>query len=406
MTQLTCDALVIGAGAAGATVAATLAEGGFGSVVLVEKGPYYDASFFNQRELDMSILRADRGRRTTADGAYPVQSGECVGGGTTVNFALCFDPVPAVWRRWRDEFGVAGFSLDERAADYGIPGLNLAAAVRDVRRRIDVRPVPATAVNENNRLFARGAAALDIEVKPFELNMRGCIGCGFCGQGCAYDAKRGTLVTYVPDALARGVRLVHHCEVERLVFTAGPHGVRAAGARGTVRTTVSGSRANMVEAGPIAIEARIVVLAAGAAASPALLQRSASPIRTTWSDAAWFSIRAFPSAASSITWSTVTAESRAHTTAMRSARLTVMCWSVSLTSRSISHSRSRGLLTSIGRSCTRSGRLQASELCSSTHLRPTTVSCGTPRQSDSRCNTYFQLPTRHDFGAVPKRRFA
>ena len=277
MTRLSCDALVIGSGAAGATLAATLAEHHFGRVVLVEKGPHYDKSFFDQRELDMSVLRAERGRRTTADGAYPVQSGECVGGGTTVNFALCFDPVPAVWRRWRDEFGVAEFSLDEHAADYGIPGLNLAAATRDVRRRIDVHPVPPAAVNENNRLFARGAAALGIGVKPFDLNMRGCIGCGFCGQGCAYDAKRGTLVTYVPEALARGVTLVHHCDVEQLNFTQEGGELRVRGARGTVRPTVPGSLANAVSPGPLSIDARIVVVAAGAAASPALLQRSGYP---------------------------------------------------------------------------------------------------------------------------------
>jgi choline dehydrogenase-like flavoprotein len=277
MTHLRADVLIIGAGAAGATLAATLAERGFGRIILVEKGPHYGAAFFNQRELDMSVLRAESGRRTTADGAYPVQSGECVGGGTTVNFALSFDPVESVWRRWRDEHGVTGFSFDAAAADYGVPGLNLASAVADVRKRINVAPVAAGAVNENNRLFKAGADALGIPVRTFELNMDGCIGCGFCGQGCAYDAKRGTLVTYVPDALSRGVMLVHHCDIDALTLADGPQGPQAKGATGTVRANVPGSKPNSVPAGPISIDARIVIVASGAVGTPVLLQRSHVP---------------------------------------------------------------------------------------------------------------------------------
>lgn len=272
MTSIDCDVLVVGSGAAGATVAARLAELTNLRIVMAEKGPYYDRSFFNQRELDMSVLRAENGRRTTEDGAFPVQSGECVGGGTTVNFALCFDPIPSVWNRWRNERFLDGFSFDANAADYGIPGLNMPAALAEVRRRIDVHEASDDQINDNNRLFAEGAQRLGIEVKRFELNMRGCIGCGFCGQGCAYDAKRATLVTYVPDALARGVRLIHHCDIERIVLST--DGSRAVGAIASVRPTVPGSRPNDADPGPLAIRAKLVVLAAGAVGTPAILQRS------------------------------------------------------------------------------------------------------------------------------------
>lgn len=208
VTKLTCDVLIVGSGAAGATLAATIAEYSSLSVILVERGGYYGSEYFNQRELDMMTLLADRGARSTIDGAIPVAGGECVGGGTTVNYALCFDPIPAVWQMWREEYGLQGFSFDHSASDYGLSGLNLAAAVSDVRSRCNVH-VPSNAeVNDNNHIFAEGCKHLGVSVRKFELNMRGCIGCGFCGQGCAYDAKLGTMVTYLQDALNRGVHLI------------------------------------------------------------------------------------------------------------------------------------------------------------------------------------------------------
>jgi choline dehydrogenase-like flavoprotein len=276
MTSLNCNVVVIGSGAAGATFAATLAERGVKDIVLLEKGAHYDKTFFNQNELDMSVLKADRGARLTANGAIPVQSGECVGGGTTINYALCFDPVAAVWQRWRHEYGVEEFSFSETASDYGIPGLNMASALRDVRRRANIG-LPVRPPNDNNRLFRSGAERRGIAVKPFELNMEGCVGCGFCGSGCAYDAKRGTLVTYVPDALGLGVRLIHHCDVENLLIESDAGSPAIAGVTATVRPTVRGSLPNSVPAGPLAVRARLVVLAAGAAASPAILQNSGVP---------------------------------------------------------------------------------------------------------------------------------
>src|SRR4051812_3273588 len=93
------DIVIIGSGAAGATLAATLAEQTTKRIVLLERGGHFGREFFNQREWDMAqALYAGQGTRTTEDGAIPVRGGECVGGGTTVNVALSFDPVARVWK--------------------------------------------------------------------------------------------------------------------------------------------------------------------------------------------------------------------------------------------------------------------------------------------------------------------
>ena len=277
MTKISCDVLIVGSGAAGATLAATIAEYSPASVVLVERGGYYGAEFFNQRELDMMALLAENGARATVDGAIPVAGGQCVGGGTTVNYALSFEPIPAVWQTWRDRYGLQGFSLDPSSSDYGIKGLNLALAVSDVRSRCNIHEPTDSEINDNNRLFAEGCGRLGVSVRKFQLNMRGCIGCGFCGQGCAYDAKLGTMVTFLHDALRRGVRLIHNCTIDAIHLERTSSGFQAVGARGAVSATPAGSRPNSVPSGPIDIDAKLVIVSSGAIESPALLQRSQIP---------------------------------------------------------------------------------------------------------------------------------
>jgi choline dehydrogenase-like flavoprotein len=273
VNALSCDVLIIGSGAAGGVLAATLSELTTKKIILVEKGGWFAADFFDQREWDMRVLYADDGAQSTADGAIPVRGGECVGGGTTVNYALCFDPVERVWSGWRRSAGLTGFSFDASAADYGVPHLNMPTALREVRERINVHRAVDEEVNDNNRVLESGCAALGIPTQRFELNMRGCVRSGYCGEGCAYDAKQGTMITYVADAIARGVQLVHHCDIEHLLFTRGG----AVGAEGRVHPTRKGSRPNTVSPGRLRIAAKLVILAGGAIATPALLQRSGHP---------------------------------------------------------------------------------------------------------------------------------
>ncbi len=225
----------------------------------------------------MMTLLAENGARSTADGAIPVAGGECVGGGTTVNYALSFDPIPAVWRGWRQQYGLKGFSFDATSNDYGVSGLNLPAVLRDVRTRCSVHEPADAEVNDNNWLFAEGCRRLGVSARKFELNMRGCIGCGFCGQGCAYDAKRGTMVTYLQDALQKGVRLIHHCSIDEVRLVRSQRGMHAVGASGAVTPTKPGSRSNTTAPGPVTIQANLVIVSAGAIESPALLQRSRVP---------------------------------------------------------------------------------------------------------------------------------
>ena len=68
MSRLEADVLVIGSGAAGGVLAATLAEKTSKRIVLVEKGGHFGKEFFDQREWDMRVLYAEEGARATAEG--------------------------------------------------------------------------------------------------------------------------------------------------------------------------------------------------------------------------------------------------------------------------------------------------------------------------------------------------
>jgi choline dehydrogenase-like flavoprotein len=278
MRTLDADVLIIGSGAGGGVLAGTLTELMPGrQIVVAEKGGHYGAESFTQREWDARVLFADKGRRSTADGAIPVRSGECVGGGTMINVTLCHDPLPDVWTRWRSEFGLQNFSFDGAANDYGVPRLNFATALAEIKRRMNIHPSAESELNDNNRIFEQGCAAAGMTSRRWERNVRDCIGCGFCSEGCAYDRKQGTDQTYVADAMKGGARFIHSFDVTSLELGKRNGALSAIGAVGRVREPDPGSRANSVAPGALRVRAKLVILAAGAIADPVLLLRSGVP---------------------------------------------------------------------------------------------------------------------------------
>jgi choline dehydrogenase-like flavoprotein len=278
MRTIDADVLIVGSGAGGGVLAGTLTELLPGKqIVIAEKGGHFGAEFFTQREWDARVLFADEGRRSTADGAIPVRSGECVGGGTMVNVTFCHDPLPEVWTRWRNEYGLAQFSFDDASSDYGVPGLNVTNVVAEVKRRLNIHLSTDEDVNENNRIFEQACVKAGISSRRWERNTRDCIGCGYCTEGCAYDRKQGMDQTYIVDAVNRGAKLIHSFDVAELELAKRNGALTAVGATGRVREPKPGSRPNGVAPGALRVRAKLVILAAGAIADPVLLLRSGVP---------------------------------------------------------------------------------------------------------------------------------
>jgi choline dehydrogenase-like flavoprotein len=236
----TCDVVVVGSGAGGASVARVLSEAGL-SVIVVEEGDYYDASSYSTDVFEaLPRLYRDSGL-TVAEGrpAIPLPVGRCVGGTTVINSGTCFRAPDDILALWRHEHGIdwAG---------------ELEAEFEDVERAINVAPVAAGHVGRNAELCRQGAEALGVSHGPLARNAADVTCCGSCPTGCAIDAKMAMHVSELPRAVADGAR------------------IRAG--RSVTRVLVSGGRAVGVEcSGGYRVRASAVVVAAGALGTPELL---------------------------------------------------------------------------------------------------------------------------------------
>ncbi|MED5371925.1 MAG: GMC family oxidoreductase [Myxococcota bacterium] len=252
--HLETEICVIGSGAGGGLAAGYLAEQGH-SVVLLEEGQRVTASQMTQREEQMyPLLYRDGGSQMTADGGISVLQGRAVGGSTVINMADVVPIPPGVVQHWAQRFGVDRFSQADwdRAA-----GLAKAA--------IGANLIPADQLNDNARILLRGGQALGVSGAAFQHNRVGCIGSGYCLVGCAYDAKKGTHLTWIPRGLATGNMLLQsQARVTRLTWGGGrvrlAHGHLVDAQQRSLR--------------PFTVKAERYILAAGAIHSPLILQAS------------------------------------------------------------------------------------------------------------------------------------
>jgi len=244
--------LVVGSGAGGATVARELAA--THQVTVLEAGGPFEPFGWNLDRLasvratglffDPGLIRwlfpAMRVRElhdATGSGAVVLVNGACLGGTTTIS---------------------AGNAL---RCDEGLRalGMDLEAEFAEVAREIPITTEHVARWNSTTRRLATAAEALGFQPRPLPKlgDYSRCRRCGRCVLGCPngakWDARR-----FLDDAVARGATVETGWTVERLVFSGG----RATGVRGR-RGLRRVSRA-----------ADVIVLAAGGAATPAILERS------------------------------------------------------------------------------------------------------------------------------------
>jgi choline dehydrogenase-like flavoprotein len=250
--RIRAQVCVVGTGAGGAAALAHLAERGIDAVA-VEAGGYATAADFTQRETEMlPLLYQQAGLRSTADKAVAILQGRGVGGSTLHNTGLVYPTPAGILRRWRHEHGFA--ASDEE----------MAARLDAVVRALHAVPIPETRINANNAVLRRGAEALGWRYRVAMHNRAECSACGYCMLGCAYNRKYNAALTYLPRAVAAGARILADAPVARIEGAAGARRVVCVLRDGAGKPT--GRRA--------VVEAPVVMVAAGALDTPALLLRS------------------------------------------------------------------------------------------------------------------------------------
>lgn len=254
-----CDVAVIGSGAAGAVVAAELAEAGQ-RVAVLEEGPHVPPDRYGAMRPSETMRHMWRdGGLTFALGLgdtpmINVMMGRCFGGSSALTGGVCFRIPGSVLRDWTLRLGLR--ELNERA---------LEPCFEAVERAIHVESVPSSMRSRSTSLFVQGAERLGLATHALKRNTRGCNGCGRCNFGCPHGAKLSVDVTYLPRALAAGALVYTDCTVDRVLVRGG----RVGGVSATLHGGPPGSARGQLE-----VRASRVVLAAGAFASPLLLARS------------------------------------------------------------------------------------------------------------------------------------
>jgi long-chain-alcohol oxidase len=246
---LTCDVCVIGSGAGGGVAAAVLAEAGK-DVVVVEAGNYYDDADFDGAELSgFHRLYMEGGFAGTQDQSVGILAGECLGGGTVVNYCTSFRTPDDIRSEWAD------------AGARWIAGPEYTKSLDAVCERLHVNQ-EHNRVSAREQVLQRGLKKLGWHVDAMPRNVTECDQgkvCGYCGYGCAIGAKQSTTKTWLADAQAKGARFVVRTRAERIRIEAGT-------ATGVEAVSKGGHR--------VSVKCKAVVASCGAIHTPALLLRS------------------------------------------------------------------------------------------------------------------------------------
>lgn len=249
------DIVIIGSGAGGGAVAHELSPlcGDGVRIAVLEKGAKLRDDEFTGREVEMAkALYEDGGGFLTAEQTMILAFGSAYGGSTVVYTGTSLLPPERVIRSWR------------------VPGLTFADVEQRARKYMaenNVHLLDESLLNENNRLFVEGCRQLGYRAQQFPVNLKGCRGSSLCNLGCPNRAKQGTHRVQLPQAERNGVEVITRCDVLRIedkkIF-----------ARVSQKSPAGKGEPSTWEPGDYQIDAKLVVVCAGAVNSPALLLRS------------------------------------------------------------------------------------------------------------------------------------
>jgi choline dehydrogenase-like flavoprotein len=232
---MSCDILIVGSGAGGASIARELSKKGK-KVSILEAGAYpklgtelnaleiYTGGFFGPGEFSkekVEILRT-----------------KMVGGSSVVTF---------------------GNGTRALQAEFKSHGIDLEAEFQEAENELNIVQCPEENMGERTKLLMKASQELGYHCNPMPkfIDFSKCRGCGNCVLGCIYGAK-WTSRNYIGDSYKHGAKLLTNHQVET-VLTQGDQ--------------VKGVKAHTPE-GVKEIEAETVVLAAGGLGTPVILQKS------------------------------------------------------------------------------------------------------------------------------------
>jgi choline dehydrogenase-like flavoprotein len=250
-TRLSCDVVVIGSGAGGATVAATVAENGK-NVLLIEEGPGYKSTEYSGNFSGMTSEIMRHGGATVIMGRSPIAylEGRVLGGSTVLNGGMCWRTPEEVLNEWSQR------GLERLNPKSMSPYFDLVEEV------IQARYQNVGSEGENNHIFRRGVESMGWDLQRNKRNQVHCVGTNDCVTGCPTGAKQSTVLTWIPRLLEAGGHVLTYATATKIKH------------KNNKVTGVEVKLSNTLKNRNIFIEAKEVVVACGAVQTPLLIQRS------------------------------------------------------------------------------------------------------------------------------------
>jgi choline dehydrogenase-like flavoprotein len=248
------DVVVVGSGAGGGVVAGELAQRGR-RVLLLECGAHRTAADFTRWEAKANhdLFWPLRFAPLPDGDVVAFLGGRCVGGTTTINTKVALRAHERDVAKWHAATGLTG----EGGEPFAVAALERhyerVERILGVRERTDW----TKSVRTVEPAFRALGAPLEAVCAYADAN---CMRCGSCLQGCATNAGKSTMNTYISEALARNLlELRANSTVERVL-------IEGSAATGVEYVDAAGERH--------AVGAAVVVVAGGALNTPQLLLRS------------------------------------------------------------------------------------------------------------------------------------
>jgi choline dehydrogenase-like flavoprotein len=236
VVQPNFDAVVVGTGPGGATVARELSCAKK-NVLLLEWGPYPEikGSFL---QLAAAAMKPGKGTLFTPDGLAVFRS-ITTGGSSVVYYATILDPPFAALKRY---------------------GVDISEEADEVRKELPTAPLAESLIGPFARRIMESARALGYSwdpLKKFVYQEKCRPDCDKCIYGCPYGAKWNARM-YVEEAVASGATLMNGAKVTRVLIEQG----KAVGVEFRTKAEVCQAFASKI------------VISAGGIGSPVILRAS------------------------------------------------------------------------------------------------------------------------------------
>jgi|SRR5450432_168689 len=214
------DFLIVGSGAGGATAAYRLVCGikEPDKILVVESGSRYQPlQDFQDSEIEMmKKVYKEGGLQQTKKFTMTVLQGECLGGSTVVNNAVCFRIPPHIKESWQKEFGLSLTGID---AEYD-----------RIEKELNIQPLGISGINQIvSDKFKKAVNGYNASRAPDDklvledsvlVNHLNNTGDGNWNLGNKRMRKRSMLETYIPWSEAKGVKYISNTTAVRFISSA------------------------------------------------------------------------------------------------------------------------------------------------------------------------------------------